>query len=191
MISLNFHRVLKWWHHKNQISEIMGFVRIFWNNSVQEAYLPKISISRQFFSEILAQLFSDNSKTLLNFFGVDRMLVFGRCSFRVSDKSHNFRNLINFYDVTLKNSIIVQQRWQFMCPLSSLTWVTTSMSKVNFWKEEFLCECWKCHVHSITWCNGILKNFQHKYNEVLTFFCRFHCWCWWKLVCSHWCVGGG
>ena len=69
IISLNFHRVLKWWHHKNQISEIMGFVRIFWNNSVQEAYLPKISISRQFFSEILAQLFSDNSKTLLNFFG--------------------------------------------------------------------------------------------------------------------------
>ena len=94
MISLNFHRVLKWWHHKNQISEIVGFVRIFWNNSVQEAYLPKISISRQFFSEILAQLFSDNSKTLLNFFGVDKMLVFGRCSFRISDKSHNFRNII-------------------------------------------------------------------------------------------------
>ena len=31
-------RVLKWWCHKNEISEIMGFVRIFWKNNVQEAY---------------------------------------------------------------------------------------------------------------------------------------------------------
>ena len=53
-----------------------------------------------------------------------------------------------------------------MCPLSSLTWVTTSVSKVNFWKEEFLCECWKCHVHSITYLYGILKNFQHKINII-------------------------
>ena len=41
----------------------MGFVRIFWNNNVQEAYLPKISIEA-IFSEILAQLLSDNSKFL-------------------------------------------------------------------------------------------------------------------------------
>ena len=79
----------------------MAFVRILWKNNVQEAHLPKISILEQIVSEILAQLFSDNSKTLLNFFGVDKMLVFGRCSFRVSDKSHNFRNIINFYDFTL------------------------------------------------------------------------------------------
>ena len=58
-----------------------------------------------------------------------------------------------------------------MCPLSSLTWVTTSMSKVNFWKEELLCEWWKCHLHSITCLDGILKNFQHKYNKLnWTFF---------------------
>ena len=47
-------RVLKWWRHKNEISEIMGFVRIFWKNNVQEAYLPKMSISEQIVSEMLA-----------------------------------------------------------------------------------------------------------------------------------------
>ena len=60
------YRVLKWWRHKNEISEIMGFVRIFWKNNVQEAYLPKMSISRQIVSEIVAQLYSENSiQTLL------------------------------------------------------------------------------------------------------------------------------
>ena len=50
----------------------MGFVRIFWKNNVQEAYLPKISISGQIVSEIVAQLCLENSiQTLLNFFGVD------------------------------------------------------------------------------------------------------------------------
>ena len=40
----------------NEISEIMGFVRIFWKNNVQEAYLLKMSISGQIVPEILAQL---------------------------------------------------------------------------------------------------------------------------------------
>ena len=31
------YRVLKWWRHKNEISEIMGFVRIFLKNNAQEA----------------------------------------------------------------------------------------------------------------------------------------------------------
>ena len=34
----------KVWRHKNEISEIMGFGRIFWKTNVQEAYLPKMSI---------------------------------------------------------------------------------------------------------------------------------------------------
>ena len=42
------------WRHKNEISEIMGFVRIFWKDNVQEAYLPKMSISGQIVSEMLA-----------------------------------------------------------------------------------------------------------------------------------------
>ena len=63
-------RVLKWWRHKHEISEIMGFVRIFWKNHVQEAHLPKMSISGQIVSEIVAQLCLENSiQTLLNFFG--------------------------------------------------------------------------------------------------------------------------
>ena len=64
--------LLKVWRHTNEISEIMGFVRIFWNNNVQEAYLPTMSISGQIVSEIVAQLSLENSiQTLVNFFGVD------------------------------------------------------------------------------------------------------------------------
>ena len=50
----NVNRVLKWWRHKNEISEIMGFVRIFYKNNVQEAYLRKMSISGQIVSEMVA-----------------------------------------------------------------------------------------------------------------------------------------
>ena len=32
----------------------MGFVRVFWKDNVQEAYLPKMSISGQIVSEMLA-----------------------------------------------------------------------------------------------------------------------------------------
>ena len=44
---------------KKQISKkkkrlISGYVRIFWKNNVQEAYLPKMSISGQIVSEMLA-----------------------------------------------------------------------------------------------------------------------------------------
>ena len=39
----------------------MGFVRIFWKNNVQEAYLPKMSISGQIVAEIVAQLCLENS----------------------------------------------------------------------------------------------------------------------------------
>ena len=66
----NGYRVLKWWRHKSQISEIMGFVRIFWKNNVQEAYLPKMSI--QFRANCLwdvNRLYSENSiQTLLIFY---------------------------------------------------------------------------------------------------------------------------
>ena len=49
----------------------MAFVRIFWKNNVQEAYLSKMSISGQIVSEIVAQLCLENSiQTLLNFLGV-------------------------------------------------------------------------------------------------------------------------
>ena len=47
-------RVLKWWRNKNEISEIMGFVRIFWKNNIQEPYLAKMSILGQIVSEMLA-----------------------------------------------------------------------------------------------------------------------------------------
>ena len=58
--------------HKNEISEVMGFVRIFWKNNVQEAYLPKMSILGQIVSEIVAQLCLENFiQTHLNLFWVD------------------------------------------------------------------------------------------------------------------------
>ena len=66
------YRVLKWWRHENEISEIMRFVRIFWKTNVQEAYLPKMSISGQIVSQIVAQLYSENSiQTLPIFFSLD------------------------------------------------------------------------------------------------------------------------
>ena len=50
----------------------MGFVKIFWKNNVQEAYLPKMSILGQIVSEIVAQLCLENSiQTHLNLFWVD------------------------------------------------------------------------------------------------------------------------
>ena len=35
------------------MSEIMGFVRMFWKNNVQEVNLPNMSISGQIVSEML------------------------------------------------------------------------------------------------------------------------------------------
>ena len=47
----------------------MGFVSTFWKNNVQEAYLPKMSISGQIVSEVVAQLCLENSiQILLSFF---------------------------------------------------------------------------------------------------------------------------
>ena len=60
-----FNRVPKWWRHKNEICEIMGFVKLFWKNNVQDAYSPKISNSGQIVSEILAQLCCDDSIQIL------------------------------------------------------------------------------------------------------------------------------
>ena len=40
--------------HKNKVSEIIGFVWLFWENNVQEAYLPKMNISGQIVYEMLA-----------------------------------------------------------------------------------------------------------------------------------------
>ena len=51
-LKMKWNRVLKY-DVKNEISEIMGFVRIFWKNNVQEAYSPKMSISGQIVSEII------------------------------------------------------------------------------------------------------------------------------------------
>ena len=50
---------------KNEICEIMGFVKLFWKNNVQDAYLPKISYLGQIVSEILAQICSDDSIQIL------------------------------------------------------------------------------------------------------------------------------
>ena len=47
----------------------MGFVKIFWKNNAQESNLPKMSISGQIVSEIVAQLYLEHSiQTLLIFF---------------------------------------------------------------------------------------------------------------------------
>ena len=50
---------------ENEISEIMGFVKIFRKNNVQDAYSPKISNFGQIVFEILTQLCSDDSIQIL------------------------------------------------------------------------------------------------------------------------------
>ena len=50
---------------ENEICQIMGFVKIFWKNNVQDAYSPKISNLGQIVSEILAQLWCDDSIQIL------------------------------------------------------------------------------------------------------------------------------
>ena len=56
--------------HVMEYKSVTWFVSIIWNNNVQEAYLPKMSISGQIVSEIIAQLCLENFiQTLLNFFG--------------------------------------------------------------------------------------------------------------------------
>ena len=60
----------------------MGFVRIFWKNNVQEAYLQKMSISGQIFSEIIAQLCLENSiqtlRAMISETICSEMLIFGK-----------------------------------------------------------------------------------------------------------------
>ena len=52
----------------------MKFVKIFWKNKVKDADIPKISISGEIVSEILAHLCSDDSlKILLNWLGFKRL----------------------------------------------------------------------------------------------------------------------
>ena len=75
----------------------MGFVRIFWKNNVEEAYLPKFWLG-PVFSEIFKYNpvvhCDDSIQVLLNLTWIMQLFP---------DKSHNFTNLI-FYDATLWNS---------------------------------------------------------------------------------------
>ena len=73
------HRVLKWRLHKNWICEIKGFVKMFWKNNAHDVYWPKLSISGQIVSEIIAQLYSYESiQILVNSLGSKRWLLFFR-----------------------------------------------------------------------------------------------------------------
>ena len=54
LVLLLFYRVPKWWRHKNDFLEIMGFTEIFWKYMMKNAYLPKITILLQFGDEIVA-----------------------------------------------------------------------------------------------------------------------------------------
>ena len=47
----------------------MGFVRVFWKNNPQEAYLPKMSISGQIVAEMLAGYTQKTPYKPFQFFG--------------------------------------------------------------------------------------------------------------------------
>ena len=51
----------------------MEFVKIFWKNKVKDVDIPKISISGQIVSEILAQLYSDDSLKILLIINLSRV----------------------------------------------------------------------------------------------------------------------
>ena len=51
----------------------MEFVKIFWKNKVKDVDIPKISISGQIVSEILAQLCSDDSLKILLIINLSRV----------------------------------------------------------------------------------------------------------------------
>ena len=51
----------------------MEFVKIFWKNKVKDADIPKISISGQIVSKILAQLCSDDSLKILLIINLSRV----------------------------------------------------------------------------------------------------------------------
>ena len=97
----------------------MGFVKMFWK--IEDAHLPKISISGKIFSEILAQLRPDDSLQILlnltwessehNWANISRDDLPHNASFQQTglldvflseypDKSNNLK-FICFYDVTL------------------------------------------------------------------------------------------
>ena len=56
---------------------MMGFVKMFWENNAHDVYWPKLSISGQIVSEILAQLYSyDSIQILVNWLGSKRWVLF-------------------------------------------------------------------------------------------------------------------
>ena len=67
----------------------MGFVRIFWKNNIQEAYLPKTSIVGQVVGEILAPLCSDDSMQMTQ-------VQFRRI--RMEPSEHNWANISETID---------------------------------------------------------------------------------------------
>ena len=70
----------------------MGFVRIFWKNNVQEAYLPKMIISGQIVGEMLAGYTQklDSIQTLLIFGGSTQKKFWRVC---IEFSKHNWATL--------------------------------------------------------------------------------------------------
>ena len=86
----------------------MGFVRIFWKDNIQEAYLPKSSIVRQVSPVMLWWLHTIPSKVDLGL-NVWQIGLLDVVLLEYPDKFHNFTNLI-FMTSSLLNSIVVDLR---------------------------------------------------------------------------------
>ena len=69
----------------------MGFVRIFWKNNVQEAYLPKVSISGQIVSEMFAGYTQKTPYKPFWFFFESTQKKFGRVCMEFS--KHNWATI--------------------------------------------------------------------------------------------------
>ena len=86
----------------------MGFVRIFWEDNIQEVYLPKSSIVRQVSPVMLWWLHTNPSKVDLGL-NVWQIGLLHVVLLEYPDKSHNFTNLI-FMTSSRLNSIVVDLR---------------------------------------------------------------------------------
>ena len=108
----------------------MGFVTIFWNNNVKEAYLPKMSISAKIVPEILAQLCSENSIQTLPPLGGMLGLIYVCVS--SSTDAHHMLYFIFWLDISFSNKYTL---FLYKCHKNSYD-ISGQMSKLGFFLSQ-------------------------------------------------------
>ena len=151
--------VLKWWRHNNEISEIMGFVRILWKNIVQEAHFGANCLWD------VSQLYSENSiQTLLIFRGVVPK-KFRRVCMEFS--KHNWATISE----TICPEMLIFGKYASWTLLFQNMLVTNPIiSEISFlWRHTLVFLCYWCNYKL----NGVLLFYVHFY-IIFNLVCRFY-----------------